>query len=268
MDRQVYEYISQQNNDPIVEWKTCAVSGKEFAVFASDVKYYTQISPTFNGQKFLIPSPTLSPEERLKRRIAYNQETVLYSRTCDFSGKKIISGYSPEKPFKVYDSTIYWTDQWDPCSYGIDIDTTKLFFTQFATLQLSVPRISLLTDVINQNSPYVNQANGVKNCYMVWRAVNNEDCFYSYRIINSQKSMDCSFVNQAEFCYQCIEIEKCYNCIYAQKSINCTNSAFIFDCMNCHNCFMCRNLRDKSYCIENKQYTKEQYEAIVAKYSL
>jgi hypothetical protein len=38
--------------------------------------------------------------------------------------------------------------------------------------------------------------------------------------------------------------------------------------MNCHNCFMCRNLRDKSYCIENKQYTKEQYEAIVAKYSL
>lgn len=131
-----------------------------------------------------------------------------------------------------------------------------------------MPRISLLTDVINQNSPYVNQANGIKNCYMIRRAVNDEDCYYSYRIINSQKSMDCSFVNQAEFCYQCIEIEKCYNCIHSQKCINCTHSAFLYDCINCHNCFMCRNLRDRQYCIKNIQYSKEDYQAIMEKYTL
>lgn len=268
MDKKVYEFISQQTSDPIAERKTCAVSGKEFAVFQSDLDFYSKISPKFDGQRFQIPTPTLCPEERMRRRIAYNQETVLYSRTCDFSGKKIISGYSPDKPFKVYDSAMYWTDQWDPTSFGIQIDGNKSFFTQFSELQQKVPRISLLTDVINQNSPYVNQANGIKNCYMIRRAVNDEDCYYSYRIINSQKSIDCSFVDQVEFCYQAIESSKSYNCIYIQKSIECTNSAFLYDCMNCHNCFMCWNLRGKSYCIENKQYTKEQYEAIIAKYSL
>jgi hypothetical protein len=33
----------------------------------------------------------------------------------------------------------------------------------------------------------------------------------------------------------------------------------MFDCKNCENCFMCYNLKDKKYCIKNKQYSKEEY---------
>jgi len=33
---EVYEFISKQTNDPIVERKTCRVSGQAFAIYQSD----------------------------------------------------------------------------------------------------------------------------------------------------------------------------------------------------------------------------------------
>ncbi|MEI8091835.1 MAG: hypothetical protein WCG98_06560 [bacterium] len=47
MQKEVYEFISTQTNDPIVEWKTCELSGQPFAVFQSDVDFLQKISPTF-----------------------------------------------------------------------------------------------------------------------------------------------------------------------------------------------------------------------------
>ncbi|MEI8091811.1 MAG: hypothetical protein WCG98_06440 [bacterium] len=34
-------------------------------------------------------------------------------------------------------------------------------------------------------------------------------------------------------------------------------------CMNCQNCFGCAGLQNQSYCILNKQYTKDEYEKLV-----
>ena len=62
MQKEVYEFISSKNNDTIVEWKTCTVSGKQFAIFKSDLDFYDKISPIFNEKKYSIPTPTLCPE--------------------------------------------------------------------------------------------------------------------------------------------------------------------------------------------------------------
>lgn len=51
-------------------------------------------------------------------------------------------------------------------------------------------------------------------------------------------------------------------------SVNCDNSRDIFYsalCSNDSDLFGCIYLRKKSYCILNKQYTKEEYEILVAK---
>lgn len=68
--------------------------------------------------------------------------------------------------------------------------------------------------------------------------------------------------------------ELCYEMMGAIDIYNCHFSTYIFDksrdvrySMNCHscdNCFGCIGLRHKSYCIFNKQYTKEDYELTVA----
>jgi hypothetical protein len=106
--RDVYEYISQQANDPILERRRCAVSGAEFPIYASDAAFYEKISPSFDGIKYNIPYPTLCPEERQKRRLLFRNERNLYKRTCDATGESIISIYSPDKPYKVYNQKFRW----------------------------------------------------------------------------------------------------------------------------------------------------------------
>ena len=41
--KEVYEYISKQTNDPIVERKTCAVSGTLFPIYKSDLEFYEKV---------------------------------------------------------------------------------------------------------------------------------------------------------------------------------------------------------------------------------
>jgi hypothetical protein len=100
---EVYEFISKQTNDPIVERKTCRVSGVKFAIFQSDLGFYKKISPRFGDKVFQISTPTLCPEERQRRRMMFLNERKLYRRKCSATGEIIISTYSPDKTHTVYD---------------------------------------------------------------------------------------------------------------------------------------------------------------------
>ena len=71
------------------------------------------------------------------------------------------------------------------------------------------------------------------------------------------------------------QAEKCYDLV--DSNTGCSGLLFVsvtyasFDCQYCINChgahhlFGCYGLRNKEYCILNKQYTKEEYEALVPK---
>ena len=83
--RETYEFISQQTNDPIVEWKTCRISGQPFPITQKDLAFYDKESPVINDIKYVIPTPTLCPEERQRRRLAFRNERKLYKRPSDLS---------------------------------------------------------------------------------------------------------------------------------------------------------------------------------------
>ncbi|MCB9807479.1 hypothetical protein H6768_06460 [Candidatus Peribacteria bacterium] len=61
-------------HEKIVETKKCRFSGKEFFVTDRDLEFYDKISPVFSGKKYVIPSPTLSPQERQKRRLSWRND--------------------------------------------------------------------------------------------------------------------------------------------------------------------------------------------------
>ncbi len=153
--RETYQFLSQQTNDPIVERKTCKASGQPFPIFQSDLNFYDKLSPTFNGTKYLIPPPTICPEERAKRRFAFRNERKLYRRKCNFSGKEIISLYSPDKPFNVWDKNLWWSDQRSPLDYGRDFDFSQSFSENFRKLLLEIPLPALSNDNC-VNSDYCN----------------------------------------------------------------------------------------------------------------
>lgn len=257
--REVYEFISKHNNDPIVERKTCTVSGQPFAIFQSDLDFYTKISPTFAGQKFQIPTPTLCPEERQRRRLMRRNERKLYRRKCDATGESIISYVSPDKSYPVYKREVWFSDVFNPLDYGRDFDFSKTFAENFQELLNIVPRYSVQQQDPMQNSDYCNCASNCKNCYYIFDSDFNEDSLFSNVLRRSRRCIDCSFCDTCDGCYECISCRECYQSFASQYCIGCSNCIRCYDCVKCSFCYGCHGLQNKTYCIFNKQYTKEEY---------
>lgn len=266
--RAVYEFISTQNNDPIVEWKTCMVSGQPFAIYQSDLDFYNKISPTFAGQKFQIPTPTLCPEERQRRRLAFRNERKLYKRKCDATGDSIVSIYSPEKVYKVYNQDFRWSDLRDPSHYTTDYNYDSTFFSQFMKLNEAMPKRALVKWTGSENCDYVNWVGASKNCYFIFDSSEDTDCFFGNTVVSCNNCCDMSVTKKSEQCYELIDCINCYNVYYSQNSIDCKYSRFLLECNDCEFCFACIGLSHKKYCIYNQQYTKEQYEQKIEALSL
>jgi hypothetical protein len=241
--------------------KQCKNCDTQFVIEDEDLKFYDKVSPIFNGKKYDIPSPTHCPSCRQQRRYSMQNPRNLYKRTCDFSKKTIISNISPDKPYKVYDQVIWWSDKWDPLEFGRDFDFDRPFFDQFKELLLKVPLASLQTNfLLDENSEYTNYAGSDKDCYMIFHADYNRDCYYGYGIKKCESSIDNYNIFNSELCYECIDCHKCYNLKYSQDCTNCSDSYFLKDCIACKNCIGCKNLHQKEYYIFNKKHSKEEYE--------
>ena len=256
--KEVYKFISKQTNDPIVERKICAVSGAEFPIYKSDMEFYDKISPIFNGVKYQIPTPTLCPEERQRRRLLFRNERKLYKRKCDASGKDIISIYSPDKSYKVYDQKFWWSDGRDSINFEKKFDFDKNFSEQFFELKSQIPRNSSINDdwISSTNCQYTVDFAFWKNCYMCFETWENENCYYCHHCNTSDNLVDCDLVIwRSSNCYQCQNSENLFNCHYC---VNCKSSK---------DCFWCIWLINKQYCIFNKQYTKEEYKSYISNLS-
>jgi len=100
------------------ENKNCQNCKKDFVVEVDDFSFY---------EKIKVPPPTFCPECRMIRRMTWRNERSLFHRICDYSGEKIIAMFHPEVNVKIYNRDIWWSDKWDPTSYGQDYDFSKPF---------------------------------------------------------------------------------------------------------------------------------------------
>lgn len=230
----------------------CRVTGQEFEITEEELEFY---------EKMGVPIPTLCPDERIKRRLNERNTRVLYYRTCDLSGKKILSQYHPTVPFPVYDSPLWWSDQWDGEDYSQDFNFEKPFFEQLLNLKNKVPHMSnFVIQGTIENSDYTNCVGYLKNCYLIFESDYDEDCYFCNRIYQSKNLVDCSNCYECELCYETLDSQNCYNLLYSQACRQCHDSYALFDCRACSDCIGCTNQRQKKYMIFNKQYSKEEYE--------
>ena len=240
--------------------KICAVSGIEFEITEDDLKFY---------EKMGVPTPTLCPEERERRRMIWSNQRNLYRRTCSGTGKKIISNFSKDQPFPVYEVNYFFTDKWNQLATGRNFDFNRPFFEQFKKLMDVAPRPSLQrSPEYDENSEYTNYAGKNKNCYLIFDSDKNWDCLYSYSINECKNVMDCYRMDVCELCYECIDCAKCYDSKFLQNCTNCHSSWFLKNCIGCNNCFGCVNLRNKEFHFLNEKYSKEEYEQKIAKLEL
>lgn len=150
----------------IVETKKCPISGKEFFVTNKDIEFYEKISPIFAGEKYLIPSPSLSPDERARNRMIFRNFNNLYHRHSDLSNESIISMYGPHTDVKVYSIKEWWSDLWDPHAYGQNFSFENTLAENLSPLHREVPRMAIMNRE-SENCDYVNLCWLSKNCYLV-----------------------------------------------------------------------------------------------------
>ena len=262
MTKQLYQFIADQTNDPIIERRTCTRTGEEFAIYQSDIDLLDRVSPTIGWEKFNLPLPKLSPTSRLRRMMMFRNERTLYKRKCSKTGKSIVALYPEEYQGKVYSPDERWSDDWDPLAFAKDYTPWK-FYEDLKDLFKQVPFLNMFA-FNNENSDYTNGSEGNRNCYMIFASDHNENCYYSYSIFECKNVIDAYGCKWTENSYQVIDTINSMKIMYSQKVEDSFNVAFSHNIKSCKNIFLCTDLKDKEYYYMNKFVGKEKRENDIA----
>ncbi|MFH0769790.1 MAG: hypothetical protein V1926_00245 [Candidatus Peregrinibacteria bacterium] len=192
----------------------CAVSGESFTV--SDAERGLREKFGFGDSL-----PSVKIKYRFRELGAFWPHWNLHPRTCDKTGKTIISIFRPDCPYPVWDRAVWVKDANPPSA---EFSNSRSFFEQAWDLFRRCP-LPHNFQSHNENSEYT-------------------DDFYS---------------QQSQLCSDLVHSNNCYSTIYALYCQNVQDSAFLYDCRRCAHCLFCTNLRDKQFCFENKQLTQEEY---------
>ena len=227
----------------------CQNCKHDFLIDSEDFNFY---------EKMKVPAPTFCYLCRAQRRFAFRNERTLYKRKSDFDGEEIFTSVPAESGVKVYQGEVWVSDKWNPLDYGVEYDFSKPFFSQFSDLLKRVP-VKSLVSVGGVNSPYTFNITDPKNCYLVFNASYVEDCFYCHGMSHSKWCVDSSHLSKCENCYETFWLTNCAKSLFSSQCENSFNMTFCKSCVGCQDCFGCVNLRNKSYCVWNKQYSREEY---------
>lgn len=241
--------------------RECQSCRSSFEITERNFDFYAGITPTVGEKRFAIPEPTRCPICRWQRRLAFRNERQLYQRNSDLSDKQIISVFSPDSGYKVYDQDEWFSDAWDGCEFSRPFDFSRSFTEQFSDLIRAVPHAALYT-TNTENSHFTNYALNLKNCYLVFGATDDENCLYGNFIISCRDCLDCISMVDSELCYEGITSVACYNCSFFMNCRNCTDSLFIEDCESCQSCLLCFGLYKKEFHVLNQPVGKQRFEEI------
>ena len=231
------------------ETKKCQNCKNDFEIEPDDFSFY---------EKIKVPSPTWCPSCRFQRRCLFRNERKLFRNIDAITGKSILSLYPPQSVFPIYEDSYYISDNWDPIEYGMDFDKSRPFLTQLFELNQKVPRPR--SDAVNMvRSEYSANADGLKDCYLLFNSNHTEDSSYGNGIDSCKNCFDNSHLSYSEKCYESFWLTKCYNTNFSSQCNDCVSVWFCKNCQGCTDCFGCVNLRNKSHYFFNEQLSREEY---------
>jgi hypothetical protein len=139
-----------------------------------------------------------------------------------------LSIYAPDSPFKVFEQPYFHSDGWDQLESGQDFDFSRPFFPQFRELMEQAPLPALANDFLSsENSNFCNFTGYLKNCYLIFHADFNRDCFYGFGIKNCESVVDGWNNFGGQFCYECVDCHNGYELKFSQDCFNCSDSWFL-----------------------------------------
>ncbi len=238
--------------------KVCEHCNATFNITNEELLLYEKVG--------ILPS-TLCFLCRVKSHISFWPFGKFRKGKSDLSSENLITVLPEKARYPIYTLSEWHSDAWDPMIFGKEYDPSRSFFEQLKELQEMIPRPHQ-NGSRNTGCDWSEDVWSSKNCYLSRSMVNCEDLYYSYRNKEVKNSIDVAVCYTSEKCYDSSDCSHSYKLFYSKHSRDCIDSYFLYDCRNCQNCFMSWNLRNKQYCIENVQYTKEEYEEKLKSFKL
>ncbi len=151
---------------------------------------------------------------------------------------------------------------WNLSSYG----TLKKIEEKFWDFYYKIPRrFALITNSVNVTGDDLRNTKNCQFCFATRMGVENSKFIFMAGLLmkDSYDAILCG--GNTELYYENtggMHSQRCFfsRACYDSKDIEYSNKIY-----NCSNCFGCTNLKNKKYCILNKQYTKEEYEELIPK---
>lgn len=105
-----------------------------------------------------------------------------------------------------------------------------------------------------------------KNCKQCYDVVDSRDCTYVQVGIKVSDLVDCSNMYLGpELSYQVLGTIGTRNVHFSLYVFHSSDMWYCEQCFSCKNCFGCVGLRNKQYCILNRQYDRDSYEIHVSR---
>ena len=139
---------------------------------------------------------------------------------------------------------------------------------QFEKLKLSIPRKYASFERIERSVG--DFMTGTKNCAYIFDCVGgeNQDSKFGFWVGDGMKDMYDGMACGVggELLYDNLSVAvSVSNVLFSIQIRESSDIYYSMECHNCSNLFACVGLRNKKYCILNKQYTKEEYEVLLRK---
>lgn len=118
--------------------------------------------------------------------------------------------------------------------------------------------------VLNSENCSGNNIQNSKNCHDAFNASNCEDAAYLYDVLDAKDCQDLNYsLYKPEMAYELISTLNLQYSACCMATHYCFESFYCDQCNHSGNLFGCIGLKQKKYCILNKQYTKEEYENLL-----
>ena len=238
--------------------KVCEHCHEKFYINEGELNLYKKVG---------VELPVLCFFCRVKLHLSFWMFGKFRKGKSDLSEENMITVLPEKNRYPIYTLHEWHSDKWDAMDYGMKYDPARPFFDQLKELQEKVPHPHQ-NGANNTKCDWCDDVWNSKNCYLSRSMEECEDLYYSYRNIKVKNSVDMTVCFGTEKSYDCADCHHSFRLFYSKHSRDCINSYFLYDCRNCQDCFMSWNLRNKQYCIENVQYTKEEYEEKLRSFDL
>ncbi|MBI2888383.1 MAG: hypothetical protein HYY10_00485 [Candidatus Liptonbacteria bacterium] len=134
---------------------------------------------------------------------------------------------------------------------------------RFEELQQRIPRrFSTILQCANVSGDHIVQSKNARECFDVKRA---EECAYCVRMIDAKDAHDVNYCEYLELCYEYLGFWKMARSKFSNMCGESADVEYADLCSSSSDLFGCVGLRNRHYCVLNRQYSKEEYEALIPK---